>query len=141
MLYVSVFSIFVLLFIIMFSPLSMQYREDGAIRASASHILDIDSLVASKDFSIALIKVDSIIELKSKSLPHFAYFDRFMSKEERYKATLSRIEIYDLQWKRIEILRAQNNIVLLRQALDDYSDIIGYNQEMAKSLLEEIKLK
>ena len=98
-------------------------------------------MVEAKEYQSALVRVDSIIADKEKDLPRFAYFDRFLSEQERYDASVARAEIYDLQWKRIEILQAKNDAVTLKAALDDYADIIGYNQKRAKALLKQIKEK
>lgn len=86
----------------------------------------------------ALILVDSIIAVKDKTLPHFPYFDRFLSEDKRYEVANTRADLYDLQWKRIEILKSLNKSELLIEALEDYSNIIGYNQEKSKLLLRQL---
>ena len=53
----------------------------------------------------------------------------------------ARADIYELQWKRIEILKATNQTDALRGALEDYVDVIGYNQDAAKALLKPINSK
>ena len=85
--------------------------------------------------------VDSLIEVKSQNLPRFAYFDRFLSEDERMDAANARADVYELQWKRIEILKATNQINALRDALGDYVNVIGYNQEAAKRMLNQLNSK
>ena len=82
--------------------------------------------------------VDSLICVKSKGLPRFSYFDRYLSEEERDDAMTARVDIYDLQWRRIEILKIMGRIGPLRKALEDYTDIIGYNQDAAKDMLKQL---
>ncbi len=79
-----------------------------------------------------------MIEVKSQNLPRFAYFDRFLSEDERMDVANSRADIYELQWKRIEILKATNQTDALRGALEDYVDVIGYNQEAAERMLKQL---
>lgn len=136
----SSFSVVVLVGVMFFSPLASLFNDEGLSRGAASE-WELDSLVEAKEYQSALVKVDSIIADKKNGLPHFTYFDRFLSERERYDASVTRAEIYDLQWKRIEILHAKNDVVTLEAALDNYVDIIGYNQERAKALLNHIKEK
>lgn len=134
----SSFSAVMLICVMIFSPLASQFDDDGLSRGAASDF-KLDSLVEAKEYQSALVRVDSIIADKKSGLPRFAYFDRFLSEQERYDASVARAEIYDLQWKRIEILQAKREEAVLRSALEDYADIIGYNQERAKALLKQIK--
>ena len=132
--------VIILVGVMMFSPLASQFKDNGLSRGAASE-WELDSIVEVKEYQSALVIVDSIITEKGRGLPRFAYFDRFLSEQERYDVSVARAEIYDLQWKRIEILQAKNDEVALKSALEDYSGIIGYNQERAKSLLNQIKNK
>ena len=134
----STLSVVILIGVMIFSPLASQFDDDGLNRGAASEWV-LDSLVEAKEYQSALITVDSIIADKESGLSRFAYFDRFLSEQERYDASVARTEIYDLQWKRIEILQAKKDEAVLRSALEDYADIIGYNQERAKALLKQIK--
>ena len=137
---VSSLFVVILVGVMMFSPLASQFNDDGLSRGTAS-AWELDSLVEAKKFHAALVRVDSTIAEKEMDLPHIAYFDRFLSEQERYNASVARAEIYDLQWKRIEILQAKHDETALKSALEDYSGIIGYNQERAKVLLNQIKKK
>lgn len=134
----STLSVVILIGVMIFSPLASQFDDDGLSRGAASEF-ELDSLVEAKEYQSALVKVDSIIADKKSALPRFAYFDRFLSEQERYEASVARAEIYDLQWKRIEILQAKRNEVMLKSALEDYAGIIGYNQKRAKALLKQMK--
>ena len=134
----STLSVVILIGVMIFSPLASQFDDDGLSRGVACK-WELDSLIQAKEFQGALITVDSIIADKKSGLPRFAYFDRFLSEQERYDASVARAEIYDLQWKRVEILLAKRDEAVLRSALEDYADIIGYNQERAKALLNQIK--
>lgn len=136
----STLFVVILVGVMIFSPLASQFDDDGLSRGAANE-WELDSMVEAKEYQSALVRVDSIIADKESDLPRFAYFDRFLSEQERYDASVARAEIYDLQWKRIEILQAKNDVVTLKAALDDYADIIGYNQERAKALLKQIKEK
>ena len=136
----STLSIVILVGVMMFSSLSSQFDDDGLNRGAASE-WELDSLVQAKEYQSALVRVDSIIADKKSGLSRFAYFDRFLSVQKRYEASVARAEIYDLQWKRIEILQAKRDEAVLKSALEDYADIIGYNQERAKALLNQIKKK
>jgi len=103
--------------------------------------MDIDALVDASQPEQALNLVDSLIKVKGQDLPRFAYFDRFLSEDERIDAANARADVYELQWKRIEILKATNQIDALRDALEHYVDVIGYNQDAAKALLKPINSK
>ena len=120
-----------------FSPLSSQFIDDSVSRGS-SWIIDVDELINDNQEEQALRLVDSLIEVKSKDIPRIAYLDRFLSEDERMDAANARADIYELQWKRIEILKATNQTNVLRDALEDYVDVIGYNQEVAESMLKQL---
>lgn len=126
--------------VMFFSPLSSQFTDDSISRGS-SWVIDVDELINDNQEELALRLVDSLIEVKSQNLPRFAYFDRFLSEDERMDAANARADVYELQWKRIEILKATNQINALRDALEDYVDVIGYNQEAAEALLKPINSK
>ena len=119
-----------------FSPLSSQFTVDSISRGS-SWGMDVEELVNANQHNQALNLVDSLIEVKSQNLPRFAYFDRFLSEDERMDVANARADIYELQWKRIEILKATNQTDALRGALEEYVDVIGYNQEAAEALLKQ----
>lgn len=126
--------------VMFFSPLSSQFADDSVSRGS-SWVIDVDELINENQEEQALRLVDSLIEVKSQDLPRFAYFDRFLSESERMDVANARADVYELQWKRIEILKATNQINALRDALEDYVDVIGYNQDAAKALLKPINSK
>ena len=123
--------------VIFFSPLSSQFTDDSVSRGS-SWIIDVDELINENQEEQALRLVDSLIEVKSQNLPRFAYFDRFLSEDERMDVANARADVYELQWKRIEILNATNQKDVLRDALEDYVDVIGYNQEAAEGMLKQL---
>lgn len=133
-------AILALVGVMFFSPLSSQFADDSVSRGS-SWIIDVDELINENQEEQALRLVDSLIEVKSQDLPRFAYFDRFLSEDERMDVANARADVYELQWKRIEILKATNQINALRDALEDYVDVIGYNQDAAKALLKPINSK
>lgn len=126
--------------VMLFSPLSLQFADDSVSRGS-SWVIGVDELINHNQEEQALHLVDSLIEVKSQDLPRFAYFDRFLSESERMDIANARADVYELQWKRIEILKATNQINALRDALEDYVDVIGYNQDAAKALLKPINSK
>ena len=126
--------------VMFFSPLSSQFTDDSVSRGS-SWIIDVDELINENQEEQALRLVDSLIEVKSQDLPRFAYFDRFLSEDERMDVANARADIYELQWKRIEILKVTNQTDALRGALEDYVDVIGYNQEAAEALLKQLNSK
>ena len=126
--------------VMFFSPLSSQFADDSVSRGS-SWEMDIEELISANQYNPALNLVDSLIEVKGQDLPRFAYFDRFLSEDERMDAANARVDIYELQWKRIELLKATNQTDALRVALEDYVDVIGYNQEVAEALLKQLNNK
>ena len=126
--------------IMFFSPLSSQFTDDSISRGS-SWEMNIEELIIHNQEELALRLVDSLIEVKSQDLPRFAYFDRFLSEEERMDIANVRADVYELQWKRIEILKATNQINALRDALGDYVNVIGYNQEAAERMLNQLNSK
>lgn len=132
--------ILVLTSVMFFSPLSSQFADDSVSRGS-SWEMDVDELINHDQEERALHLVDSLIEVKSQDLPRFAYFDRFLSEDERMDVANARADIYELQWKRIEILKATNQTDALRDALENYVDVIGYNQDAAKALLKPLNSK
>ena len=129
--------ILVLTSVMFFSPLSSQFADDSVSRSS-SWEMDIEELTNANQYNQALNLVDSLIEVKSQNLPRFAYFDRFLSEDERMDVANARADVYELQWKRIEILNATNQKDVLRDALEDYVDVIGYNQEAAERMLKQL---
>lgn len=133
-------AILALVGVMFFSPLSSQFTDDSISRG-ASWEMDIEELINANQYNQALNLVDSLIEVKSQDLPRFAYFDRFLSEDERMDVANARADIYELQWKRIEILKATNQINVLWDALEDYVDVIGYNQEAAESMLNQLNSK
>lgn len=126
--------------VLFFSPLSSQFTDDSISRGS-SWEMDVDELITSNKTDQALNLVDSLIVVKSKDLPRVAYFDRFLSEDERLDVANSRADIYELQWKRILLLKAMNQTDVLRDALEDYVDVIGYNQEAAEIMLKQLNNK
>ena len=120
-----------------FSPLSSQFTNESVSRGN-SWELDVDELFNANQHNQALNLVDSLIEVKSQDLPRFAYFDRFLLEGERIDVANARADVYELQWKRIEILKAINQINALRDALKDYVNVIGYNQEAAEVMLKQL---
>lgn len=123
--------------VLFFSPLSSQFADDSVSRGS-SWEMDVDELITSNKTDQGLNFVDSLIVVKSKDLPRVAYLDRFLSEEERIDVANSRADIYELQWKRILLLKAMNQTGVLRDALEDYVDVIGYNQEAAEIMLKQL---
>ena len=123
--------------VMFFSPLSSQFTDDSVSRGS-SWIIDVDELINENQEEQALRLVDSLIKVKSQNLPRFAYFDRFLSEDERMDVANARADVYELQWKRIEILNATNQKDVLRDALEDYVDVIGYNQEAAERMFKQL---
>ena len=134
--------IILLLCLMFFTPLSTQY-VDGISRGNHWQ-LQVD--VFYKNFacndSIALEQtlyfVDSVIDAKEQNLLSIAYFDRFLSEDDRFDAANNRADIYDLQWIRIEILQQMNDVDLLQKALKEYSKVIGYNQAVAKEMYQQL---
>ena len=126
--------------VMFFSPLSSQFTDDSVSRGS-SWIIDVDELINDNQEEQALRLVDSLIGVKSHNLPRFAYFDRFLTEDKRIDVANARADVYELQWKRIEILNVTNQKDVLRDALEDYVDVIGYNQETAEALLKQINSK
>lgn len=133
-------AILALVGVMFFSPLSSQFTDDSISRGS-SWEMDVEELINANQHNQALNLVDSLIEVKSQNMPRFAYFDRFLSEDERMDVANARVDIYELQWKRIEILKATNQINALRDALEDYVDVIGYNQEGAEIMLNQLNSK
>ena len=99
--------------VMFFSPLSSQFSDDSVSRGSSWEV-DINELIEANQANSALNLVDSLIEVKSQDLPRFAYFDRFLSEDERMDVANSRADIYEWQWKRIEILKATNQTDAMR---------------------------
>lgn len=126
--------------VMFFSPLSSQFADDSVSRGS-SWVMELDELINHNQAERALHLVDSLIDVKSQNLPHFAYFDRYLSEDERMDAANARADIYELQWKRIELLKVTYQTDALREALEDYVDVIGYNQEAAYSMLKQLNNK
>lgn len=135
---ISGMAIFAIVGVMVFSPLATQFGEGGSIRGSESMAV-IDSLIMAGECHDALRQVDSCIAERSRDLPRLAYFDRFLSEEKRYKVSVNRAEIYDLQWTRINILKQMDEKETLARDLEDYCGIIGYNQEQAKEMLNQMK--
>lgn len=129
---------FTIVMVMVFSPLATQFGEGGALRGESS-TAELDSILSLQDYSAALHWVDSCITENERDLPRYAYFDRFLSEEERYDVSLRRSELYDLRWTRISILKQMDDKAALKEALEDYCGIIGYNQDQAKEMLNQIK--
>ena len=138
MIIVSGIVVFGLVGFMFFSPLSSQFTEEGSIRGE-SWKTEISENISTKNYPQALLVVDSIIESKHEGLPRFSYLDRFLAEEERVDVANARADIYELQWKRIGILKEMGNRALLVEALKDYCTVIGYNQDKAKAMLDSLE--
>lgn len=113
--------------VMLFSPLSSHFaEEEGMCRGG----------VWSNETSLTV--VDSLITSKSKNLPVFPYFDRFLPENERYNVANSRADIYELEWIRIGILSRLNHRNELKESLKDYSKVSGYNQDEALRMLKAL---
>ena len=135
---VSGIVVFGLVGFMFFSPLSSQFIEDGAGRGE-SWETEVSEYISTKNYPQALQTVDSIIESKYEGLPRFSYMDRFLAEEERVDVANARADLYELQWKRIGILKEMGNRALLVEALNDYCTVIGYNQDKAKTMLDSLE--
>lgn len=121
-----------------FSPLSSQFVEEGSVRGE-SWETEISEYISTKNYPQALHVVDSIIKSKQAGLPRFTYLDRFLAEEKRVDVANARADIYELQWKRIGILKEMGNRAPLVEALNDYCTVIGYNQDKAKAMLDSLE--
>lgn len=121
-----------------FSPLSSQFTEEGSVRGE-SWETEISEYISAKNYPQAIHVVDSIIKNKQEGLPRFPYLDRFLAEEERVDVANARADIYELQWKRINILKEMGNRTSLVGALNDYCTVIGYNQDKAKAMLDSLE--
>lgn len=138
MIIVSGIVVFGLVGFMFFSPLSSQFIEEGSIRGE-SWKTEISEYISTKNYLQALHVVDSIIKSKQAGLPRFTYLDRFLAEEKRVDVANARADIYELQWKRIGILKEMGNRALLVEALNDYCTVIGYNQDKAKTMLNSLE--
>ena len=138
MIIVSGIVVFGLVGFMFFSPLSSQFTEEGSIRGE-SWKTKISEYISTKNYLQALHVVDSIIKSKQAGLPRFAYLDRFLAEEKRVDVANARADLYELQWKRIGILKEMGNRKSLVEALNDYCTIIGYNQDKAKTMLNSLE--
>ena len=66
-------------------------------------------------------------------------FGQVSAEEKRVDVANARAEIYELQWKRIGILKEMGNRKSLVEAINDYCTIIGYNQDKAKTMLNSLE--
>ena len=138
MIIVSGIVVFGLVGFMFFSPLSSQFTEEGSVRGK-SWETEVSEYMSTKNYPQALHVVDSIIKSKQAGLPRFTYLDRFLVEEERVDVANARADIYELQWKRIGILKEMGNRASLVEALKDYCTVIGYNQEKAKTMLSSLE--
>lgn len=138
MIIVSGIVVFGLVGFMFFSPLSSQFTEEGSLRGE-SWETEISESISTKNYPQALHVVDSILKSKQEGLPRFSYLDRFLVEEERMDVANARADIYELQWKRIGILKEVGNRASLVEALKDYCTVIGYNQDKAKAMLSSLE--
>ena len=120
------------------SPLSLQFTEAETVRGE-SWETEISGCISTKNYPQVLQVVDSVIESKHEGLPRFSYMDRFLAEEKRVDVANARADIYELQWKRIGILKEMGNRASLVEALKDYCTVIGYNQDKAKAMLDSLE--
>lgn len=121
-----------------FSPLSLQFTEEGSVRGE-SWETEISEYISTKNYPQALHVVNSIIKSKQERLPRLPYLDRFLVEGKRMDVANARADIYELQWKRIGILKEMDNRAPLVEALNDYCTVIGYNQDKAKAMLDSLE--
>ena len=133
----SCIGILILVGMMLFSPLATQFN--AGLGRGVSNEAEVDALIEAGQFQDALDRVESEISENSKDLPRIAYLDRYLPEETRYETSLARLEIYELQWKRIEILSAMGSKENLRKALKEYTSVIGYHQEAAKEMLNQLE--
>lgn len=127
----------VLVIVMIYSPLALQFNEDGAGRGEYWKD-EVSKLLLSNQPTKALNIIDSLINEKSKDLNNIAYFDRFLPEDQRIEASIARADIYDLQWVRFEILQTIEPDCDFIGELERYAKIFGYNQEKAETLLNKI---
>lgn len=125
--------------IMILSPLSVQFNQDGLSRGN-SWEKEVNTFIDCGQPEQALALIEELIETKSQDLPRLAYFDRFLPNERQSDVTNSRADIYDLQWERITILQALNRTQDLQESLRSYVNIIGYNQQAAKDMLKQLTI-
>ena len=135
---VSGIVVFGLIGFMFFSPLSSQFTEEGSVRGK-SWETEVSEYMSTKNYPQALHVVDSIIKSKQAGLPRFTYLDRFLAEEKRVDVANARADIYELQWKRIGILKEMGTRAPLVEALNDYCTVIGYNQDKAKAMLDSLE--
>ena len=138
MIVVSGIVVFGLVGFMFFSPLSSQFIEEGSVKGE-SWETEISEYISKNNYPQALHVVDSIIKSKQAGLPRFTYLDRFLAEEKRVDVANARADIYELQWKRIGILKEMGNRAPLVEALNDYCTVIGYNQDKAKAMLGSLE--
>ena len=137
MIAIAILVILILLGWMFFSPLAIQF-QDGLPRGVSCEA-EVNGLVEAGQYQEALALIDCELKEDFENIPSIAYFDRFLPEEKRYEVSLARAEIYELQWKRIEILSAQGDSDALRTALKGYTSVIGYHQNDAKSKLKQLE--
>lgn len=126
--------------IMFFSPLASQFTDEG-VRSGSLWEVEVDEYLSTDRAEMALALVDSMILVKGQDLSRFAYFDRYLSENERMDVANARADVYDLQWKRIEILNKMKRTNELREALEDYVKLTGYNQTSANIMLKQLNDK
>ena len=138
---ISASVIMILIGIMVLSPLAPQYYGETDVVRGTENLQEADMLIYRCDYLQALSVVDSMIYSGEQGLPRFPFFDRYLPEREQYEATVARDGIYELKWKRIEILQCIGDEKSLITALRSYSKISGHHQTTARQMLKRMEDK
>lgn len=126
--------------VMIFSPYAYQYRYRDmvqvAIDGQGMTVLMYDEKCPDRSRSHTLDEVNQAIATYDKDLPSIPYFDRFFSREKAMRFAMERAEIYDLKWERIVLLWKSEQYEQLRHDLEEYVQLVGYNQQSAIQALK-----
>lgn len=115
------------------------FGTEAIYRAGNSDISSVDSLIAGKQYALALSSVDSFINETNEYLKGYEETDS-MTERDRYKIELNKGYLYELEWRKIHLLLALNKKDDAMRRLIRFSPQEGAYKTKADSLLETLKL-
>lgn len=113
--------------------------EKGEVyyRGGDKSIARLDSMIAMKQYDRAIATVDSLIAECDKAVERFAQKDSLTAKDT-YRLSVCQDEIYELEWRRINLLVAVGQTQRAREALVKYVGKDGQYRQKAEELLKSM---
>lgn len=132
-------------------PMFMTHTSDGnyampdfgttaIYRGGDDSITEVDSLIKAKDYDIALSRIDTLISECKDNISALELTDS-LTEKDAYRLKEYEQDLYQLEWRRINLLLATDNEQGAKQALETFIKKSGKYSQQADSLLRTLTNK